>query len=276
MTRDRGLAVVEKSMAVVCISCLGRIYIKRRTVCASGNQFYRAAASLPVHLTSSDQTLLKQLPASQPASHPAIHPTDHHHLHKYLTMLPQHSLLALAISLFAPSALSVPTTDTLDPSSIVPIIMRAAPRPDRATLEAECGALGVMEVPEGEDPTLYRHCRDHPSMLDPTQTSPRFQLGSYDNVTTFDLHTEVGAQACLKNPGSRGCSKSYDLINWWCWRGCGTPSQLDAGYWCWLAWNQGKGDWVRCNVGGQPACHSAMQQGASCGVGNCNACGCGC
>ncbi|KAH7345855.1 hypothetical protein BKA66DRAFT_448015 [Pyrenochaeta sp. MPI-SDFR-AT-0127] len=39
------------------------------------------------------------------------------------------------------------------------------PGPTSEDVAIECGKLGVMEVPSGEDPAKYRKCRDHPTGL---------------------------------------------------------------------------------------------------------------
>ncbi|KAH6684948.1 hypothetical protein F5X68DRAFT_233382 [Plectosphaerella plurivora] len=49
----------------------------------------------------------------------------------------------------------------------VPILAAIDNNPSASGLSAEeeCGELGVMVVPPGEDPSKYRRCRDHPSKL---------------------------------------------------------------------------------------------------------------
>ncbi|KAF2870692.1 hypothetical protein BDV95DRAFT_522413 [Massariosphaeria phaeospora] len=60
-----------------------------------------------------------------------------------------------------------------------------------------------------------------------------------------------------------GCTKGY------CWKEC-----TDGGNWCWLAKNQGVGDWTSCAADAD--CHSAVVPDSNCGIGdgNCGSCGC--
>ena len=60
-----------------------------------------------------------------------------------------------------------------------------------------------------------------------------------------------------------GCSKNS------CWRTCGRP-----GEWCWLAASGGSGPWIACNSASE--CSPDATPGTGCGLGDCDACGCGC
>ncbi|KAM0332580.1 hypothetical protein ACHAQA_002864 [Verticillium albo-atrum] len=56
------------------------------------------------------------------------------------------------------------TSLLLTVAGVLPIIAGAAV-PREVSAEEECGELGVMEVPPGEDPSKYRRCNDHPVRL---------------------------------------------------------------------------------------------------------------
>ncbi|KAF3342752.1 hypothetical protein EV126DRAFT_496859 [Verticillium dahliae] len=52
------------------------------------------------------------------------------------------------------------------PSSVAPAVTHAETMEKRALrLEQKCSKLGVMEVPEGEDASEVRDCREHPTRL---------------------------------------------------------------------------------------------------------------
>ena len=124
---------------------------------------------------------------------------------------------------------------------------------DRADREAQCGALGVMEVdvnnlPAGVDPNEIRTCLEHPkSLLDVEERG-------------------LEKRKCEQFPSGPHCSKSG-----WCYVNCGDPA---VGKWCWLAANGGFGAWSGC--GNDHDCVLAMDVNALCGAGKCDACGCGC
>ena len=113
-----------------------------------------------------------------------------------------------------------------------------------ASIEAQCGKLGVMKInkadlPAGADPNAVRLCDEHP-------------------VTT---EVNVFERACY-TAKTVGCSRGY------CFRQCTTST---VGSWCWTALNLGVGNWINCT---QDSDCSIL---GVCGVGtNCAACGCSC
>lgn len=143
----------------------------------------------------------------------------------------------------------------------------AATDPSPLTLAEECGDLGVMEIPTGADPTLYRHCESHPlgpnrriytntDLLDP-DTVPIPDPAALKGADIFGR----AAQACTWD-ASIGCTNGY------CWKKCGNPGQ-----WCWTAYNKGTGDWARCQRATD--CNSKESCGKNCKKGN-KDCGCSC
>ncbi|KAL8377413.1 hypothetical protein RB595_008202 [Gaeumannomyces hyphopodioides] len=138
----------------------------------------------------------------------------------------------------------------------------------------ECGALGVMEVPEGEaHPENYRKCKEHPlsllpgGMPTPSDASDD-SLALEGRAADADPGHRLFARACLKGDATIGCEKGY------CWKACGKSGSRQ---WCWMADKLGKGGWTTCSS----ALHClgksvGSDQRADCSVGNCKACGCGC
>ncbi|TQV97067.1 hypothetical protein V2A60_000286 [Cordyceps javanica] len=61
---------------------------------------------------------------------------------------------------------------------------------DPAEAETLCGALGVMEVPDGADPYTVRACKEHPSVLDD------------------DASPSIAKRACWTDTPAVGCSKA--------------------------------------------------------------------
>lgn len=118
-----------------------------------------------------------------------------------------------------------------------------APGSDAAAVD-ECGSLGVMSynasaLPDSVDPANIRKCAGHP-------------VGSASlALAKRDCH--YGS--------THGCSDGY------CWKQCGAGG---SGQWCWTAHDSGYGPWIACSSASQ------CTQDASCGIGDCDACGCSC
>lgn len=95
-----------------------------------------------------------------------------------------------------------------------------------------------------------------PSADDERGTIPATSLANSNNINNLvERDCWYGAPY--------GCSDGY------CWRTCG-----QTGEWCWLAANNGNGAWLTCSNAGQ--CAPGSVGGASCGKGDCGACGCSC
>ena len=114
-----------------------------------------------------------------------------------------------------------------------------------ASLEAQCGKLGVMKLdkstlPPNIDPDQVRLCDEHPTALE---------------------QGNVFERACY-TAKLVGCSRGY------CFRQCGTAN---SGQWCWTAAVFGYGRWLDCTKDNDCSVFDA------CGLGsNCGACGCSC
>ncbi|KAJ7155182.1 hypothetical protein C8R46DRAFT_960348 [Mycena filopes] len=127
------------------------------------------------------------------------------------------------------------------------------------TTAEECGALGVLEVPEtlpeGVDPTNIRKCAGHPLELNGTSAN---RDGFRD--------TGLTARSCVTSGPTVGCS----VVNGvgYCWKVCGT-----GGQWCWTASNGGFGGWDTCITASN--CGTDNNQ-YGCGAGGCDSCGCSC
>jgi hypothetical protein len=154
----------------------------------------------------------------------------------------------------------------------------------------ECGELGVMEwnqaeLPEGTDISTLRKCKKHPSEVGITSSQYNPDIGEADLTSPAkrgELIAEVAEitkrDHCLVS-GGRGTGFDYDYgcDNGWCWRNCDGPfwSSIEKKTWCWLAYNDGNGDWTPC--GRWQDCEwSYNNKGSKCGKGDCKACGCGC
>ncbi|KAF8206610.1 hypothetical protein K438DRAFT_1577068 [Mycena galopus ATCC 62051] len=124
------------------------------------------------------------------------------------------------------------------------------------TTADECGALGVMEVPdvlpEGVNPTDIRKCAGHPVELNGTRAD------------RDDFQGLVG-RACVTS-AQFGCTEVNGVG--YCWKVCGP-----GGEWCWTASNGGYGGWDTCisanNCG-------TDNNAYGCGAGGCASCGCSC
>lgn len=119
---------------------------------------------------------------------------------------------------------------------------------------AECGVLGVMDVPEGADPSEYRQCAEHPVALLTGDPSQHHETG-----------TGLSRRECWHGRAA-GCSKTG-----WCYKRCCSGAY---GAWCWTAkGSNGKGDWLSCNRDSD--CTVKQACGRSNG-GSCKECGCSC
>ncbi|KAH7401953.1 hypothetical protein DE146DRAFT_787696 [Phaeosphaeria sp. MPI-PUGE-AT-0046c] len=143
---------------------------------------------------------------------------------------------------------------------------------NHAALEAECGDLGVMEVPEGAgvDQSKVRHCAGHPNgrsrFPDINGNSPSGwdayiasveDTNPADNINVDDRRDPPpassgagtpkqlfgrGTAVCMTGQYNYGCNHGG-----YCWRVCG--GEGDYKPWCWLAWSGsgwGNGPWMRC------------------------------
>ncbi|KAH4066206.1 hypothetical protein HBI70_172220 [Parastagonospora nodorum] len=147
-----------------------------------------------------------------------------------------------------------------------------------AALEAECGDLGVMAVPEGTDPKDVRHCAEHP---EGRNRYPSIDTSS-DPEEPHKLNVVVRAPEAVSESGSVSaeelfgrdtlvCNSDKSPFNCshggYCWRECGWKN----GPWCWLAGGNGSGPWMRCRQ--MRDCD--YNRGGNCCVGA-GSCGCDC
>ncbi|KAJ7062581.1 hypothetical protein C8F01DRAFT_1134608 [Mycena amicta] len=128
------------------------------------------------------------------------------------------------------------------------------------TTADECGAFGVMEVPDilpqGVNPANIRKCAGHPLEVN----------GTSANRNGFHEEGLVG-RACVTSGPTVGCTKGQDGVGY-CWKVCGT-----GGQWCWTASNGGFGGWDTCITASD--CGTDNNQ-FGCGAGGCSSCGCSC
>lgn len=122
---------------------------------------------------------------------------------------------------------------------------------------AQCGALGVMDwnqadIPENVSRDELRKCREHPTDAKHLEARKGFKPKP---------KPKKGGGSCV-DKGSWGCHDGY------CWEEC------HGGKWCWLAYTDGRGDWISCKK--KSDCTGKHMSRAKCGVGSCKACGCGC
>ncbi|KAH9882683.1 hypothetical protein J1614_000919 [Plenodomus biglobosus] len=154
--------------------------------------------------------------------------------------------------------------------SLIALILQAtnALSTTTAELAQECGALDIMEIPDGANPNDYRHCKSHPlgpdrriyanqDLAAGVDPSPKRDLGAVKAADIFGRE----ALACWWD-APLGCTDGY------CWKSCGNP-----GEWCWTAYNNGVGDWARCGRAGDCQASDACGQGCKSGD---KACGCSC
>ncbi len=144
-------------------------------------------------------------------------------------------------------------------------VVSARSAAEYAALVQECGDLGVMEVPEGADPSQYRHCEAHPLGTDRRKYKEQ-SLAPVDekrsnagNIKAADIFGRK-EQACWWE-SSFGCTGRY------CWKSCGKP-----GEWCWTAAGDGGGKWLECRNWSD--CNTKQNCGKGCRVSK--SCGCGC
>ncbi|KAL9945966.1 hypothetical protein D7B24_004777 [Verticillium nonalfalfae] len=139
-------------------------------------------------------------------------------------------------------------------------------------LEQKCGILGVMEVPEGEDASEVRDCREHPTRL----LQPGMNPGDAPLPTDYEESSDkspspqhrarslLAKRACWFGKVV-GCSKTG-----FCYRKC---CDVD-GPWCWTAkGREGLGGWWTCNSD-----RDCLMRDA-CGMSKaplCKDCGCSC
>ncbi|KAF7373482.1 Protein kinase domain protein [Mycena sanguinolenta] len=126
------------------------------------------------------------------------------------------------------------------------------------TTADECGALGVMKVPdvlpEGVSATDFRKCAGHPFEVNGTRINHDGTLGLVNRAADT---CETGAPY--------GCTMKKGIG--YCWKVCGS-----GGEWCWTASNSGTGAWDTCNTYKDCGTDNAAY---GCGVG-CDSCGCSC
>ncbi|KAF8592717.1 hypothetical protein K439DRAFT_31845 [Ramaria rubella] len=122
----------------------------------------------------------------------------------------------------------------------------------------ECGALGVMEVPDvlpdGVTVADVRKCAGHPLELD----------GGASRVTNGTSHAtrdlETRKEDACETGAPYGCTRGF------CWKVCGPK-----GEWCWTAGGGGLGAWNTCQT--YRDCGDSFTW--TCGIG-CPSCGCSC
>jgi hypothetical protein len=118
----------------------------------------------------------------------------------------------------------------------------------RAELEAECGILGVMDVPEGFLESEVRHCREHPSFAPDYAARLEKEAvlaaakhrGKHRHAFTDYAATDVSRAeplSCWSGSKQYGCTDGY------CWRACGSTGNR-----CWLAADSKGGAQLSCSV----------------------------
>lgn len=122
--------------------------------------------------------------------------------------------------------------------------------------EAECGTLGAMkwDLDTLKDYKIadLRKCKNHPLSESLRTRNEREEL----NV--------LRKRKCVSSSsGTYGCSDG------WCWSRCGQV--WNRGEWCWLAKNNGTGDWKSCSNA-----NGCRGSDLTCGKGSCKQCGCSC
>ncbi|KAF8898184.1 hypothetical protein CPB85DRAFT_1152564, partial [Mucidula mucida] len=108
------------------------------------------------------------------------------------------------------------------------------------SIEEECGALGVMKVPDvlpaGANATDIRKCANHPFTLEDGGLAR-----AHPRNPAFDTSlTRRAPDACVTD-APYGCSSRP--TGKYCWKVCG-----NNGEWCWLANNFGVGSWTTCET----------------------------
>ncbi|KAJ6463362.1 hypothetical protein C8R45DRAFT_878180 [Mycena sanguinolenta] len=148
-------------------------------------------------------------------------------------------------------------------TSFIALVAAMLSQTAAATTADECGALGVMKVPdvlpEGVTPTDLRKCAGHPFEVNGTRVN-------HDGTLRVDL-VDRAADTCVTG-SPYGCT----MVNGkgFCWKVCGS-----GGEWCWTASKSGAGDWDTCNTfkdcgtdnvayGCGVGCQDASQCGCSC------------
>jgi len=141
----------------------------------------------------------------------------------------------------------------------------------------ECGDLGIMPIPDGADPSLYRKCLLHPlGNINPTKDDE----GSNIAPSIPDLEGKVWPQEqdelmeaisrLEDSPNNvlaiRSCwyTSWYGCKDGYCWSRCGCCPEL-TGYWCWTAADRGRGPWLRCSRNDQ--CNPFLSETIACGGG---------
>ncbi|KAF7373480.1 Protein kinase domain protein [Mycena sanguinolenta] len=129
------------------------------------------------------------------------------------------------------------------------------------TATDECGALGVMQIPDvlpdGVSRTDFRKCASHPFEVNGTRINHDGTLGLVARA----------ADTC-ETASPYGCTVSNGVG--YCWKVCGS-----GGQWCWTASNYGAGPWDTCNTFKDCGIDNAA---FGCGVGcsQPSQCGCSC
>lgn len=155
-----------------------------------------------------------------------------------------------------------------------------------ARIVEKCGDMGVMDpdsalIPKSVDKLKVRVCEGHPRNRDrgePNEKSPAKSSQSdeewdggpdYGEITPVPRDNVFEERACWFGD-NWGCSGGY------CWTRCGSDGDYQKGYWCWLAWTFGYGDWVQCRK--TEDCEYTKLPTAACGRGCVvsQACGCSC
>lgn len=177
-------------------------------------------------------------------------------------------IVAQTIGVYSAAVSAPPTEKTTFPARNI------------TALEEECGDLGMMPVPEGADPSLYRHCLRHPNghnidikdLSAGDSASARkpsggtlLPAGPLQHLFTKrdDAPSEIFKRSCWYG-ASYGCSRGSGSRTF-CWSRCG--SNWDYGFWCWTAANYGSGRWLDCTLDSQ--CNPDIP-GVACG----GACSC--
>ncbi|KAJ6587390.1 hypothetical protein B0H10DRAFT_1961400 [Mycena sp. CBHHK59/15] len=118
------------------------------------------------------------------------------------------------------------------------------------TTADECGALGVMKVPdvlpEGINPTDIRNCAGHPLEINGTRANR-------------DGFQGLIGRNCVTG-ATIGCTQSNGVG--YCWKVCGP-----GGEWCWTASNGGFGGWDTC-ISAKDC--GTDNNGYGCGAGGCD------
>ncbi|KAL5697302.1 hypothetical protein ACHQM5_030854 [Ranunculus cassubicifolius] len=137
---------------------------------------------------------------------------------------------------------------------------------------SKCGSLGVMQtnnLPKGINSVDVRTCADHPLGHHRSGVQSLAPMRKADLSVAATNANRVGSG--MVQPDKCYYKAPYGCSDGYCWKACGPGG---SGQWCWLAANNGVGNWIKCSTYEQ-----CSLGGAGCGK-NCrpgsHSCGCSC